>query len=168
MPLFSCRFCLFFFGASSLPPVPLSQSEGCGSVSKAKYSGRYTMRDRGRQLHIESGRGKMDCSELNNNGRVRAWQSPTGPEHYHRGLMGSCCIPQERAQTCTHNAALLILRACVCVCVYRCIESIKRQALKIDRCRWTIIPGCRGREREKMEGRWAGLQFSYNLSPWHI
>ncbi|KAA8591789.1 hypothetical protein FQN60_017163 [Etheostoma spectabile] len=44
------------------PPVPLRQSEGCGSVSKARYSGKHMMRNRGRKLHAQSGRGKMDCS----------------------------------------------------------------------------------------------------------
>lgn len=31
--------------------------------------------------------------------------------------VGNCCIPQERAETCTQNAALLILHLCVCVCI---------------------------------------------------
>lgn len=45
---------------SEQSPTALRQSEECSSVSKAKYSGRYMMRDRGRQRHTESGGWRED------------------------------------------------------------------------------------------------------------
>ena len=83
-----CSFLLVGSLGSKRPPVLRRQSERCGSVSKAKYSRRYMMRHRGRQLHTASGRWKMDCGGVNNNGRVRASQSPTRLERYHRRLGG--------------------------------------------------------------------------------
>lgn len=126
MPLFFFFLLVGSLGADETL-LPLRQSEGCGSDSEAKYSGRYMMRDRGRQLHTESESGKMDCSGVNNNGRVRAQKSPTRPSIIIENSVGSCCIPQESTETCAHNVALVLQSVCVCVCICVCLGCVERE-----------------------------------------
>lgn len=88
-----------------MQPAVWRPSEGCGSVSQAKYCRRYVRSDRVRQSHAAL------FTIENNNVREGAQQhgkAPGDPRIIIRGTQWGASASRERAESCTQKAPLLL------------------------------------------------------------